>query len=331
VFTPAATRTAASSRKAIAAAIPTISSLGTIRSDRTGSRTLTFTTAADLFAWYDQVGPHYFSTIGARVIAGRDFDERDDRAAPKVMIVNEEFARFYFAGRNPIGRTVAIEEEWQKPKIPRQIVGLVKDMRSGSDVREKPRRYFYLPACQTKAWSSTRLLVRAAGYPKSLFSAVRETVRAEDPALAISSLETAVDLLNRTLNTDRLVADFSAAFGALALLLAAIGIYGLLSYEVARRTGEVGIRMALGARPAQIVRMVLSEVGLLAIVGVAAGGVSALAMGKLVSGLIYGVQPGNPAVLAAAAGVLMCVALSAGLWPARRAARLDPMTALRRE
>jgi len=112
---------------------------------------------------------------------------------------------------------------------------------------------------------------------------------------------------------------------------AVIGIYWLLSYEVARRAGEVGIRTRLGARPAQIVRMALSEVGLLAIIGVAAGGVAALAMGKLVSGLTYGLQPGNPGVLAAAAGVLICVALSAGLWPARRAACLDPMSALRRE
>lgn len=213
----------------------------------------------------------------------------------------------------------------------RQIVGVVKDMRSGGDIRQKPERYFYLPAFQTKAWASTRFLVRTAGAPKPLFSALRAAVRAENPALAIGSLDTAVDLLNRTLNTDSLIADFSAAFGVLALLLAAIGIYGLLSYEVARRTGEMGIRMALGARPAQIVRMVLSEVGLLAIVGVAAGGVAALAMGKLVSGLLFGLQPGNPAVLATAALVLMCVALSAALWPARRAARLNPMVALRRE
>jgi predicted permease len=283
----------------------------------------------DLFAWYDVVGPHYFSTVGAHLIAGRDFDERDDRAAPKVMIVNEEFARFFFAERNPIGRTVSIHDE---PRIARQIVGVVKDMRSGGDIREKPESCFYLPALQTKGQLfSTHFLVRAAADPKPLFPAVREAVRAEDPALAIASVDTAVDLLDRTLNTDRLIADFSAAFGVLALLLAAIGIYGLLSYEVARRTGEVGIRMALGARPAQIVRMVLSEVGLLAIIGVAAGGVAALAMGKLVSGLLFGLQPGNPAVLAAAALVLMGVALSAGLWPARRAARLNPMAALRRE
>jgi predicted permease len=135
----------------------------------------------DLFAWYDQAGPRYFSTIGARLIAGRDFDKRDDSAAPKVMIVSQEFVRFYFAGRNPIGRTVAIEEEWKKPKILRQVVGVVKDMRGGSDVRQKPQRYFYLPTFQTKAWASTRFLVRAAGDPKPLFSAVRAAVRAEDP------------------------------------------------------------------------------------------------------------------------------------------------------
>ncbi|MGA3040696.1 MAG: ADOP family duplicated permease, partial [Bryobacteraceae bacterium] len=223
----------------------------------------------DLHAWRDEVGPHYFSTIGARLIAGRDFDERDDRTAPKVMIVNEEFARFFFAGHNPVGRTVSLQEEWPGSKIARSIIAVVKDMRSGSDIREKPERYFYVPAFQTKpAPFSTRFLVRTAGDPRAQFSAVREAVRVEDPALAIGSVDTAVDLLNRTLNTDRLIADFSAAFGVLALLLAAIGIYGLLSYDVARRTGEVGIRMALGARPAQIVRMVLSEVGLLAVIGV---------------------------------------------------------------
>ena len=248
------------------------------------------------------------------------------------MIVNEEFVRFYFEGRNPIGRTVALQEEWPGPKITRLIIGVVKDMRSGSDIREKPERFFYVPALQKKPGPfSTRFLVRTVGDPKALSAAARAAVRAENPGLAIAGVDTAADLLNRTLMTDTLIADFAAAFGLLALLLAAIGIYGLLTYEVARRTGEVGIRMALGARPAQIVRMVLSEVGLLALAGVAAGGVAALAMGRLVSGLIFGLQPGNPAVLGVAALVLIAVALSAGFWPARRAARLDPMAALRRE
>lgn len=286
----------------------------------------------DPYAWYDQVGPHYFSTVGARLIAGRDFSERDDRAAPPVMIVNEEFARFYFAGGNPIGRTVLVIEEWKKPKIACQIIGVVNDMRISGNIRENPPRYFYLPAYQTKEvpWS-TRFLVRTTGDPRALFPALRAAVRAEDPTLPIDSVDTAAGLLGRALSRDRLIAVLSAAFGLLALSLAAIGIYGLLSYEVARRTGEMGIRMALGATRAAIVRLILSEIAGVAAIGVAIGGAAALAAGKLVAGLVFGLRPNDPAVLAAAAVVLIGVALSAGFWPARRAARLDPMAALRME
>lgn len=278
------------------------------------------------------MGPRYFSTVGARLIAGREFDGRDDRAAPKVMIVNEQFARFYYAGGNPMGRTVYLQEEPKKPKVARQIVGVVKDMRISWDIRVDPPRYYYVPAFQANevAWSM-RFLIRTIGDPHALFPALRAAVRAEDPALPIDAVDTAAGLLGRALSRDRLIAALSAAFGLLALSLAAIGIYGLLSYEVARRTGEMGIRMALGATRAAIVRLILSEIAGVAAIGVAIGGAAALAAGKLVAGLVFGLRPNDPAVLAAAAIVLIGVALSAGFWPSRRAARLDPMAALRME
>ena len=286
---------------------------------------------SDPFAWVDKVGPRYFSTIGAHLTAGRDFDERDDAAGPKVMIVNERFARFYFAGQNPIGRTVAVGEFSKEPKIIRQIIGVVKDMRiEGS--HQQPPRYFYVPAFQSPEMPfSTRFLIRTIGDPHGMIGSIRAAVRAEDPALSIDSLDTAEDLLDRAIGHDRLIAVLSGAFGVLALLLAAIGIYGLLSYEVARRTGEVGIRIALGARRSDILRLVLTEIAFLAVTGVAVGGIAALAAAKLVAGLVFGLQPNNPVVLAGSAVVLIGVALSAGFCPARRAARLDPMVALRQE
>jgi putative ABC transport system permease protein len=285
----------------------------------------------DLHAWYDPVGPHYFSTIGAHLIAGRDFDERDVAGAPKVMIVNEEFARFFFGGRNPIGRNVAVLED-EQTKAKWQIVGVVKDMRDNGDIRRQPRRYFYLPAPQMKEpLFEPRFLIRSSGNPASLASAVRAAVRAEDPQLPVVSIDTAVDLLHRTLSEDRLIASLSAVFGVLALLLATIGIYGLLSYEAARRTGEIGIRMALGATRGEVIRMMLAEVALVALCGICAGAAASLAAGKFVSGRVFGLKPSDPAVLAGAAAVLIGAARCAGFWPARRASRLDPMTALRRE
>ena len=286
---------------------------------------------ANPYAWYDEIGPRYFTTIGAQMVAGRDFDERDNLAAPKVMIVNQQLARFYFPGLNPIGRSVAVEEVDRKPKVLREIVGVVKDLRNEGS-RQQPAPYFYLPAMQTVDMPfSTRFLIRAACDPRALYASIRAAVRAEDPALNIVSLDAAGELLDRAIGHDRLMAALAAAFGVLALLLAAIGIYGLVSYEVARRTGEMGIRTALGANRADIMRLILSEIAGVAIVGVTLGGTVALAASRLITGLVFGLQPNDPLVLVGAALVLMAVALSAAYWPARRAALLDPLAALRRE
>jgi len=248
-----------------------------------------------------------------------------------VMIVNQQFAQTYFPGINPVGHSVAVLEVYKKPEVLREIVGVSKDLHN-EDSRQQPAPYFYLPALQTDAMPfSTRFPIRATGDPRALYASIRAAVRGENPALSIVSLNTADELLDRRISHDRLMAALAAAFGVLALLLAAIGIYGLLSYEVARRTGEMGIRAALGASRVDILRLVLSEVLWIAIVGVALGGAAALVVSKLISGLVFGLRPNDPLVLAGAALVLMAVALSAAYWPARRAALLDPLAALRRE
>jgi len=277
-------------------------------------------------AFYDTVGPHYFTTLGAHLVSGRDFDEKDNAAGPKVAIVNQEFARHFFPGRNPLGLNIYYTDEPQ----PIQVVGVVEDIRS--DVREKPPRYFYVPQWQTQSDPfSTRYLVRTGISPSATIGGLRAAVRAEDKTVRVISLDTAADLLNRTLDLDRLIAALSFGFGLLALTLAAVGTYGLAAYNATRRTGEIGIRIALGATRSRVMRLVLREVWWAAVPGIALGTAAAAALGKLVAGLVFEMKPADPRVLASAGAVLALVALGAAWVPARRAARLDPVTALRNE
>jgi predicted permease len=276
-------------------------------------------------AFYDTVGPRYFTTLGARLVSGRDFDEKDNATAPRVAIVNQEFARHFFPGQNPIGRTIYRLDE----KHPTEVIGVAEDIRS--DVRRMPPRYFYVPQWQSGYdLFSTRYLVRARPAAR-LFSDLRAAVRAEDPAVRIIGIDTADSLLDRTLDLDRLIAALSFGFGVLALTLAAVGTYGLLAYDVTRRTGELGIRMALGATRTRVMGLVFREVWLAAAPGIVLGTAASMALGRLVAGLVFEMRPADPRVLASAGLVLAAVALCAAWIPARRAAQLDPMGALRNE
>jgi ABC-type antimicrobial peptide transport system permease subunit len=211
------------------------------------------------------------------------------------------------------------------------VVGLVKDIRS-ENIRRPARRLFYVPQLQTRdELSSTRFIIRTRVDPKLLFLTLRNAVRTESPALPVLSIDTADDLLVRTLDRDRLIAALSIGFGILALVLAGVGTYGLLSYEVTRRTGEVGIRMALGATRTDIVMLMLGEVAAIAAAGVVGGIAGAVASGRIVTTLVFGLEPNDPRVLACAAVILLGVALCAGFLPARRAARMEPAAALRHE
>ena len=279
-------------------------------------------------AFYDQVGPRYFSTIGARLISGRDFDDRDNVAAPKVVIVNETFVRHFFAGKNPVGQN--IYRTLNDDKTPYQVVGVVRDMRS--DVRQRPQRYFYRPHFQTQSdLASIRFVVRTRPDPANLFPDLRAAIRGVDSGLRIVSMDAADDLLGRTMGVDRLIGALSFGFGILALTLAAVGVYGLLAYEATRRTGEIGIRMALGASRSNITTMMLREVVMVAAVGIIAGLGAALALGRLFTALVFETKPLDPRIVTSAALVLAGAALGAAWLPARRAARMDPMAALRTE
>jgi predicted permease len=277
---------------------------------------------------YDHVGPDFFTTVGARLIAGRDFNKRDDAGAPNVAIINREFARRVFENREAVGRNLYVATG-PKTKVAYQIAGVVQDIRN---YVRRPQAMFYLCQLQTKEQAfSTRFLVRTRIDPAAVIPGLRAAVRLEDASLRVDQIDSAAELFDRTLSTDRLISALAWGFGALALVLAAVGVYGLLSYDVTRRTGEIGIRMAIGAEKGDVIALVMREVALVCGVGLAIGSGTALALARLVEGMVFQMKPGNPAVEGAAAVVLLAVAAAAAWMPARRAARLDPMVALRTE
>ena len=270
------------------------------------------------------VGPEFFETLGIQLLSGRTFDVHDDKTRTPVMIVNETFARKYFPGQSALGHFV-----WsgaRKP-VPMEIVGVVRDVKH-MGVKQRVWPVSYLPALQLDGLEGT-LLVRAGLTPAQVTDIVRAELKQADPVAQIdyfSTLETAV---NSMISRERLIAWLSAAFGALAALLAAVGLYGVMAYSMSRRTSEIGIRLALGARPGDIRRLALGESLRLTGIGVVVGVPAALAAGRMVHSLLYGISATDPWVLGTAAGVMVTVALIAGWLPAARAARIDPNAALR--
>ncbi|HEX4166693.1 MAG TPA: FtsX-like permease family protein, partial [Bryobacteraceae bacterium] len=276
---------------------------------------------------YDYVGPNFFTTLGTTIIAGRDFSERDNAAAPKVIVVNQTFAKRVFPNHAAVDRNVYLSDESGKTAY--RIIGVVRDVRTNL---RRESLMWYLPALQHDDHPfTTRFLLRIKNQQTSLFADLRAAVTAEDSRIHLDKIQTADDLLNQTLGTDRLLARLGWAFGVLAILLASAGIYGLLSYDITRRTGEIGIRTALGALRTDIFKLVLSEVLLVTSLGVISGGITALMLARFARGLVFGIKVNDPRVEFAAATILVAVALVAAIVPARRAARLDPMHALRAE
>jgi predicted permease len=275
------------------------------------------------------VSPDYFRTLGIPVVRGREIWERDLTSPAKVVIVNEEFVRRFFGARNPLGRHMMFGAS-NKPNLDREIVGVVRNFKHNS-MRDKAVPAVYYPYTNEEFLDRMEFYLRTERPEGEIGGQVRRLVRQMDASLPVFDLRPVEILVERSMQIDRLIALLSAAFGVLATLLAAIGLYGVVAYTVARRTAEIGIRVALGAVPRDVLWLVMRDVGLLVISGLAIRVPAALLLGRLVASQLFGLQAGDPAIFATAALALVLVAVLAGLIPSSRAARIDPIQALRHE
>ncbi len=281
-------------------------------------------------ARFDRVGPNYFSVVGIPMLLGRDISERDVASAEPVCVVNEAFAKFFFGSANPIGKHVT--DEFPDTRKTFVIVGVARDARDHT-LRDKIARRFYLAAQQPLGAFSPALNyeIRTSADPSAVVQAVRRAITAYDPLIPIGDIRPLIALVDNNMRQERLIAQFSTAFGALALLLACIGLYGVLSYAVTQRTNEIGIRMALGAERSRVIGMILRETSILILIGLAVGVPASLASARLIESKLYGLKPADPLTLAAALGIMIAVAAASGYLPARRASNVDPLIALRYE
>ena len=278
---------------------------------------------------HNAVGPDFLATMGIPLLKGREFAESDTATSPKVAIINEAMARRFYAGRNPVGLHFGFGSG-KDTKVDIEIVGVVKDSKN-TDVRETIHPFVFLPYSQNDHAGDATFYVRTNQDPAALTVSVRHLVEGLDSNLPIYDVRTLTAQVDDIMFTDRLVTVFSLALGLLASLLAAVGLYGVMAYVVARRTREIGIRMALGATQKSVAWMILREIlGMLA-AGLVVGLFAAYGIGRLIESLLYGVKASDPFVFAIAAALLAAVALLAGWLPSRKAASVDPMVALRYE
>jgi predicted permease len=275
---------------------------------------------------YNVVGPGYFTTFAEPMIAGRDFTLADNEGAPRVAIVNETFAKRFGLGRNAIGRHMSVNND----SLNIEIVGVAKDAKY-KDVKGKTPAVFVLPYRQYRHLTSTEFYVRSPLPTEQVARAIRNVVGRIDPNLPIEDVKTMTQRAREDVFLDRMISTMSASFAALATLLAAIGLYGVLAYSVTQRTREIGVRMALGADGGRMRAMVLRQVGTTTLVGGVIGIGGAVALGRSAQSLLFGLDAADPIVFALATTALTAVAFAAGYLPARRASRIDPMAALRYE
>ncbi|HEV3202266.1 MAG TPA: ABC transporter permease [Bryobacteraceae bacterium] len=282
----------------------------------------------DSLVWMYQVSPRYFETLGTPLIAGRDFDSRDKLGAPKVAIVSRNMAKKFFGATNPVGKTY--RDTYPKLGPPVEIIGVVGDTKYRNLREEAPATVYLAAGQEEQPYPGATFELRCAGSAADLIPSVKTVLEQINSDITLQ-FRTLSEQVAASLTRERLLATLSGFFGALALLLATIGLYGVMSYNVARRRSEIGIRMALGAAETRVLRMVLGEVSLLVGVGLLAGLGAAIAATRLIETFVWGVTVRDPVTLAMAAVMLGAVALLAGYLPARRASRLDPMAALREE
>ncbi len=284
---------------------------------------------ADFRVLYNRVGPDYFATLGIPLVAGREIAWTDEAGAPKVAVINESMAHRFLPGRNPLGARLAFGGGREaRPDI--EIVGIVRDSKS-AELTEKEGPFLYLPYLQDAKLGNLTFYVRTVNDPTFLASAIREEVRKLDSQLPIFKVKSLRSQVNESVVTQRLITLLSAAFGGLAALLAALGIYGVLAFSVAQRRQEIAVQVALGAEPSAVRNLIFSEVGRFLLVGAALGLPAAYALGRAVESILYGVHAADLRVFAIGAALMAAVSLAAAYPSARRAARTDPMDALRSE
>ncbi len=277
--------------------------------------------------YFNLVGEGFFATVGMPLLAGRGFTRADAEGAAKVAVVNRRFAEDHGLMPDPVGKRMAIGGTDQ---LDIEIVGLVGDAKYG-DVKEADPAVFYQPRRQNPQVGELNVYVRTQVDPSALLARIPALVAEIDPDLPVESLRTLDQTIARSLAVDRFVGSLATAFAMLATALAALGLYGVLSYTLAQRRREIGLRLALGAAPAQLSRMVLGQVARMSLAGALLGLIAALALGRAAQSLLFGLEPHDPLALAAAVLVLATVSLLAGWLPARRAARTDPLVALRHD
>jgi predicted permease len=276
----------------------------------------------------NHVGANFFPTMGIAILQGRGFDVHDTATAPKVAVVNRALARQFFPNENPIGQT--FEADGDEVNAPVEIVGIAADTRY-ADLRSETPPTFFLPYSQALVLGRMVVEIHTQAEPGSILSQVRTVVGSMDRDLPLIDVRTMTEQIKATMSGERIFAQLTSGFGLLALVLACIGIYGIMAYTVARRTGEIGIRMALGAQAEQVLRMVLREASWMALAGVTLGVCGSLLLARFLTAMLYGLKPSDPLTLSGASALLLLIALLAAFGPARRASRVDPVRALRHQ
>ena len=280
----------------------------------------------DMNPMLNYVGPGFIHAMRIPLLQGRDFTSADTQNASPVAIVSETFAKMYFKDRDPIGRKIGYRRDGT-PQI--TIVGIIREIRHLDLRDDRTKRQVYIPSSQERSINGRTFYLRTSAPLESLAPAIRAVVKKEDPTLAIDSLRTTRDQIDVSLTLERLVSVLCTAFGFIATILAAVGLYGIMAFHVARRTREIGIRMALGAQRRDVHRLVLKEAAVLALSGVAIGIPLALFLSRFSKSMLFEIEPNSPAIYLGTALFLLSIALLASLFPALRASRIDPVTSLR--
>jgi predicted permease len=274
------------------------------------------------------VGNNFFQTLGIPIIAGRSFGPQDTATSPEVAIINQSLARSRFPHGNPVGKRlkfgIPLKDEWV------QVIGICDDTRY-ANLRDNAPQQFFVPYVQRSEEGGGTYAVRTPLQPSMIVPTLRQVVQQADPDLPIVNIRTQREQIDESMRMERTFAALTTGFGALALALACVGVFGVMAYSVAQRTNEIGIRMALGAQPGQVKRMILCESTLLAAVGISGGIAGVLLLSRLVNSMLYGIRSYDPVSMVVGILILLAVALTASWIPARRAAGVQPMEALRHE